>query len=216
MMLGIWVWRVRSPCVCFAIVLVHAVACQRAGTEKSSAPTIASEKATERGSPPTPSAPGSAAAAASAAPSAVPPSAPCRIEMEDRLSFNECVSPPRVTSTPDCYSYEIGPLVSDSGDIGPSCLPGKATLSMGGGDGDYWSYTVEGFVSEKPARPNHFSVELKFVEEQGKHVNNADDTPPPRDSVVATIEYVDGKATRMKFGPGMKSRTGVKSMEAVR
>lgn len=169
-------------------LLVVATACERSPARDAPSPEPSTTSA---------AAPATAAVPALARSGSPPPR--CRLRLE-RVEFLECNPRPAQSDYPECWTYAIEPAPGASRGPG-ACLPAEVTLVRSG-----WQAMLDELRAKlvQPAeRPNEATLTLTRVESS---LSRFESRPG---AVLGTLVFEAGEAKELRFGPGMRARTGV-------
>jgi hypothetical protein len=195
----------RAAPFAFGLLCALAGASCRTATPAAGEPRRAAETITPE-PPVAPSAPpGVAAVQPPPSASALPaPHADCKVHIAP-VEFMEANPHPTQLDYPEVWTYNVDPVDEPATEAG-GCLPAHVTLGVSG-----WqaiSDLLLAKVGYDPAHPREATLTLERVEGSILGFN----TPPG--TLLATVVFDKGEVHEMRFGPGLPSRTHVRSLPA--
>ena len=184
------------------VVALASLGCRSRRGQETSDATVAP-------TPPTQLAPtaSSAVARVSASPSAsAAPTHPpdCKLHLQP-VGFIEANPHPSQRDYPEVWTYDVAPVAEPATEAG-GCLPAHVTLGISG-----WqaiSDLLRARVGYDPTRPHEATLTLERVESSILGFR----TPPG--TLLATLVFYDTGVREFHFGPGIASRTHVRSLPA--
>lgn len=199
--------RGSSRAVSFAFGLLCAVAGGSCHTPSAGKARRTAEAVTaEPSAPSAPSAPPGPAVDRAPPSASAPPAPPpdCKLHLSP-ARFREFNPHPSQLDYPEVWSYDVD-LVDEPATVAGGCLPAHVTLGISG-----WqmiSDLLRVKVGYDPARPQEATLTLERVMSSimGYH------TPPG--TLLATLVFKNGAVSELRFGPGIPSRSHVRSLPA--